>query len=250
MAHYYTGYILGILAQGFWIWMLIDCIMNDPDRFIWIWVILFLNFPGALIYFFARKPISMKGMTPSFISGLMRSRETAEAENAVRNVENPYNLAKLGDIYFDTGRISKAAGAYDRALKIDPGEIRALWGSARVNMINKETSSAKVKLEKLLKKDPGYSYGDPSLAYGRILFNERDKGALAFFEHHITKWGQPEAQYMLGVLLVENNEAEKAVLLQRQQEMDKQNESGPRRNENYVGAAPCGGPNQLLTVLY
>lgn len=210
MAHYYTGYILGILAQGFWIWMLIDCIMNDPDRFIWIWVILFLNFPGALIYFFARKPISIKGMTPSFIYGFMRSRETAEAENAVRNVENPYNLAKLGDIYFDTGRISKAAGAYDRALKIDPAEIRALWGSARVDMINKEPLSAKAKLEKLLKKDPAYSYGDPSLAYGRILFNERDKGALEYFEGHIKKWGQPEAQYMLGVLLIENNEAEKA----------------------------------------
>lgn len=210
MAHYYTGYILGILAQGFWIWMLIDCIMNDPDRLIWIWVILFLNFPGALIYFIARKPVNLKGATPGFISGLIRSRETAEAEAAVRNVENPYNLAKLGDIYLDTRRINKASDAYERALKIDGGEVRALWGSARVDIINKQTAAAKVKLEKLLKKEPTYSYGDPSLAYGRILFEEHDKTALAFFQDHITRWGQPEALYMLGVLLVENKEPEKA----------------------------------------
>jgi hypothetical protein len=210
MAHYYTGYILGILAQGFWIWMLIDCILNDPDKFVWLWVILLLNFPGALIYFIARKPVSMKGMMPPFISGFMRSREIAESEAAVRNVENPYNLAKLGDIYFDTGRVDKAAGVYYRALKIDPEEIRALWGAARVEIINKEPAAAKEKLEKLLKKEPGYSYGDPSLAYGRILFNERNKGALKFLEQHITKWGQPEALYMLGVLLIENNQPEEA----------------------------------------
>lgn len=51
---------LGVLGTVFWIWMLIDCAMNEPsdgnDKLVWILVILFAHFLGALIYFFVRRP--------------------------------------------------------------------------------------------------------------------------------------------------------------------------------------------------
>ena len=43
-----------------WIWMLIDCAVNEPsegsDKIVWILVILFTHGLGGLIYLLARRP--------------------------------------------------------------------------------------------------------------------------------------------------------------------------------------------------
>jgi len=48
--------VLSILATVFWIWMLIDCLQNgrlqSTEKIVWVLVILFLHFIGALIYYF------------------------------------------------------------------------------------------------------------------------------------------------------------------------------------------------------
>ena len=45
---------------AFWIWMLIDCLKNEPDggntKVIWVLVIVLAHFIGALIYYFVRRP--------------------------------------------------------------------------------------------------------------------------------------------------------------------------------------------------
>ncbi len=47
----------GLFLMAFWIWMLIDCIRNgrisENEKIIWVLVIVFTHFLGALIYFFA-----------------------------------------------------------------------------------------------------------------------------------------------------------------------------------------------------
>ena len=52
--------IIGFVFFAFWIWMLIDCISNEPsignDKVIWVLVILILHGIGALLYFFIRRP--------------------------------------------------------------------------------------------------------------------------------------------------------------------------------------------------
>ncbi len=54
------GGIMGIAGQVFWVWMLVDCVSNEPsegnDKLIWALVIIFLNFLGAAIYYFVRRP--------------------------------------------------------------------------------------------------------------------------------------------------------------------------------------------------
>ena len=61
------GLILGALATIFWIWMLIDCATNasidGTQKIIWILVILFLHFLGALIYFFVGRSGARTGGT-------------------------------------------------------------------------------------------------------------------------------------------------------------------------------------------
>ena len=51
---------LALACAGFWVWMLVDCAVNEPsegnDKIVWILVILFASFLGAIIYFLARRP--------------------------------------------------------------------------------------------------------------------------------------------------------------------------------------------------
>ena len=51
---------LAIAGTLFWLWMLIDCAMNEPsqgnDKLIWVIIIVFAQLIGALIYFFIRRP--------------------------------------------------------------------------------------------------------------------------------------------------------------------------------------------------
>ncbi len=51
---------LGVLAFIFWIWMLIHAITNHglsgTEKVVWVLVVIFLHFLGALIYFFVGRP--------------------------------------------------------------------------------------------------------------------------------------------------------------------------------------------------
>jgi hypothetical protein len=53
---------LGVVLSGFlfWLWMLVDCATREPDegntKIVWIIIIVFANFVGALVYFFVQRP--------------------------------------------------------------------------------------------------------------------------------------------------------------------------------------------------
>jgi hypothetical protein len=53
------GGLIGLLLSIFWLWMLIDAITNrsiqGTEKIVWVLVILFTHFLGALIYFFVAR---------------------------------------------------------------------------------------------------------------------------------------------------------------------------------------------------
>ncbi|MCP5525518.1 MAG: PLDc_N domain-containing protein [Verrucomicrobiales bacterium] len=53
-------FLLGIVGFIFWLWMLVDCVTNEPsegnDKLIWVLIIVFTNLVGALVYFFIQRP--------------------------------------------------------------------------------------------------------------------------------------------------------------------------------------------------
>ncbi len=54
---------VGIIAFLFWLAMLVASALNETDnneRLLWVLIIIFTNFVGALIYFLARRPIRLK----------------------------------------------------------------------------------------------------------------------------------------------------------------------------------------------
>lgn len=54
--------IVAVAIAGFvlWVWALVDCIQNEPptgqERLIWVLVIIFLQWLGALLYLLVRRP--------------------------------------------------------------------------------------------------------------------------------------------------------------------------------------------------
>lgn len=55
--------VFSILCFVFWVWMLIDCLKNEPstgnDKIIWALVMLFTGI-GSLLYYFIRRPERIK----------------------------------------------------------------------------------------------------------------------------------------------------------------------------------------------
>jgi hypothetical protein len=55
---------ISILGTVFWIWMLVDCVMNkkisDMQKALWVLLIVFTHFIGALIYFFVGRSMQSK----------------------------------------------------------------------------------------------------------------------------------------------------------------------------------------------
>jgi cytochrome c oxidase assembly factor CtaG len=53
------GLAFVVLSSIFWIWMIVDCATNprlkDTDKIIWILVVIFLHFPGAVVYYLVAK---------------------------------------------------------------------------------------------------------------------------------------------------------------------------------------------------
>jgi hypothetical protein len=51
---------IALASFAFWIWMLVDCATKEPsagnDKVIWILVIIFTHWIGALIYYLVRRP--------------------------------------------------------------------------------------------------------------------------------------------------------------------------------------------------
>lgn len=52
--------LIGLGFLAFWIWMLVDCATKEPsqgnENIVWILIIVFTSWIGALIYFFVRRP--------------------------------------------------------------------------------------------------------------------------------------------------------------------------------------------------
>lgn len=53
-------FVVGVLGTIFWIWMLVDCALNEPgsgnDKIVWVIIIAATHFIGAAIYFLLRRP--------------------------------------------------------------------------------------------------------------------------------------------------------------------------------------------------
>jgi len=206
--HGWHGWMLGLAVFGitaifalyyaFWLWMLIDCIVREPDRFFWIWLLVVASFPGAIVYAIVRFFPQRDFTAPTWLRGWTRGRELARLETASEQIGNAHQFIQWGDALRDIGRWDQADAAYRRAIEKDAKSQPALWGAAQVAVKRKRPDDVLTFCRRILDADPQYKFGDVSLAYGRALIDKQDfAAARAHLEQHVRRWRHPEAVYLL-----------------------------------------------------
>jgi hypothetical protein len=199
--------MFGLAGTAFWLWMVVDCARNDPDRGTWIWILLFFNVPGAMVYFAVRKAPTLRVGMPAALGGFTRRREIWQAEAAAKNIGKAHQYVTLGDLYRQTGKRTQAREAYGRALDLEPENEEALWGASLVEASAGDHPKATAILARLLQMKPDYSYGEASLAYARETAAQGPSGNLeAHLRRHLDRWHHPEARILLARALAERGE--------------------------------------------
>jgi hypothetical protein len=201
------GSAISLFVTAFWIWMLVDCIRREPDRYFWFWVILVIFPLGATVYFFMRWVPHNELQPPKFLRNWTRGGERRRMETAAAQIGNAHQFVGLGDFRRDMGQFGAAGEAYARALEKEPRNMQALWGAALVDMRLRDFASAKESLETALKIDPQYKFGDVSVAYGRALYElgAREE-AERHLQGHVKRWRHPEALFVLATILNERGD--------------------------------------------
>ncbi|MBE9061797.1 tetratricopeptide repeat protein [cf. Phormidesmis sp. LEGE 11477] len=195
--------LLWLLGSAFWLWMLYECIRSGRQGQQWIWLLIFLNVIGAVMYFVTQwlpahpEFVSKVGGSFGFVSRQDRDR-LWQAEADAKNIGKPTQFITLGNLLFDQKQTEKALEAYQQALEQAPKNAKALWGAAQAAGELKDYSAAKDYLARLLAVDPEFSYGEASLAYGMTLYQMQDTdAALTHLQTHVKSWSSPEAYLML-----------------------------------------------------
>lgn len=201
-----------LLFGGLWVWMLIHCARNDPDRNMWLWILFIGNVPAAVIYFLVRwLPGARLSAGSTLLSRWSKSRQIPRLEVAARNIGNAHQFVELGEAYRETGKTERAADCFKKALQKDPANMPALWGAAQVEMQRQNFAAARPHLEQILAKDGSYKFGDVSLAYCRTLLTLNDHdAAYERLEQHLKRWTHPEAYVLIATLLIDRGETESA----------------------------------------
>ncbi len=207
----WLGSLLGLLYTAFMLWMLFECIQRDPDRYFWFWIILIIQGIGPFVYFFARYLPNRSYHQPVVLNFLSNRKEVQRLEMATIQIGNAYHHVQYGEKLMSLKRWPQAKESFEAALRKDPFSIQAMWGMACSQMALKNYQEAQPLLESILEKDPGYKFGDVSMAYGKTLqeLGEVQK-ARDHFSEHLKRWRQPEACYRLAQLLFEDNQTPQA----------------------------------------
>jgi tetratricopeptide (TPR) repeat protein len=192
---------IGLIGTALWIWMLYDCLKQGyADRHTWLWVLIFLNVLGAILYFFiCWWPRNSRNLPVPQFARRWRSQDAIwQAEAEVKNIGKAHQYAKLGGLLFDVGKLDQALSAYEEALNREPNHIEALWGAAQSEICRGNWETAKSHLELLIKLKPDHAYGDGSLAYGQVLYEMGDlDAAIAYLQQHLRSWSHPQGYLTL-----------------------------------------------------
>lgn len=200
--------LLNFAALAFVIWMGIYCYRNDPERYIWLWLIIIFRPLGAIVYFFVRWLPGAKVKAPGFMHKVTRKRSINRLQIAAQQIGNPHQFIELGDALRETGQWDRSLDAYLKALNKDPKNPQALWGAACGQYHKEQFEAAHENLTQLLEIDPAYKFGDVSLLQGKTLHAlGRLDEARDHLEGHIKRWRHPEAIYLLANLYADNGQS-------------------------------------------
>ena len=154
---------MGILSHLFYPWGLllqaaaiVHFIRRRPDTY-WIWIILFLGPPGALIYLCVEALPDLGLLRQSFKT-FPRRKRIAQLDLEIRDNHSPGNYEELGDLYMDEGKLEWARAAYNKALAARSTTVDCFYRRGVCALLLGDAAAALPDLEMAVEKDPGHDF--------------------------------------------------------------------------------------------
>jgi hypothetical protein len=189
---------IAFVTTGFWMLMIFDCVRSEPKGSSWLWLVIIMNFPGAIVYFVARKLPSLDLPIPSFFKQWMMKDTLWNAEAGVKNIGKSHQYVTLGNVLAEMGKLDRALECYQEALIKEKNNSHALWGCAAIEIQQKQFHLAMEHLNTLLINEPDYKRGSASLQYGKVLYELAQwSPAKSHLEGDIKHWGHAESFLLL-----------------------------------------------------
>lgn len=154
---------MGLLSHLFYPWGLllqiaaiVHFIRRRPDNW-WLWVILFLGPPGALIYLCA-EAIPDMGLLRGAFQVFPRRQRIARLETAIRDNPSAANFEELADLYMDDRKLAQAREAYNRAIGARSDTLDAFYRRGVCALLLGDAAAALPDLERTVAKEPEYDF--------------------------------------------------------------------------------------------
>ena len=197
---------LGIVGL-FNLWMIIDAVRRRE----WSWVLYMIVMPGlaaAWYFFYMFRGPTMQGFE---LPGAQDRRRIKELEAQIHHLDNASHHSKLGDVYFQRGKLDKAEACYRAAMQRDGQDIdtRAHFGQCLLRL--KRPAEAKPLLEGVLRENPKHDYNHTAMAYAETLTALGETNdALKTWQFVVANNSYPRAKVQLAELYLAKNQPDLA----------------------------------------
>ena len=146
-------YPWGIILQGL---AIVHFIRRRPDTY-WMYIILFLGPPGALIYLLA-EAVPDLGLARQGFKMFPRRKRIGQLEMAIRDNPSVGNFEELGDLYMEDGKLVQARAAFDRAIAGRAGTLDPFYRRGVCALLLGDAAAAVPDLEGVTAKEFGYDF--------------------------------------------------------------------------------------------
>ena len=167
----YLFYPWGLLLQGV---AIVHFIRRRPDTY-WIFIILFLGPPGAIVYLLVEAAPDL-GLLRQSVKVFPRRRRIRELRAAILDNPSAGNYEELADLYMEDGDYAAARACYDKAISSRTDSPDPFYRRGVCEIQLADFPAAVQDLERVVQKDRGYDF-------------HRAVGLLA---HAYANTGQPE----------------------------------------------------------
>lgn len=179
----YLFYPWGLLLQGA---AIVHFIRRRPDTY-WLFVILFLGPPGALIYL-AVEALPDLGQLGQSFKVFPRRKRIRELEMAIRDNPSAGNYEELGDLYMDDGKIAAARAAFDRAIAARADTLDPFYRRGVCALQLGDAAAALTDLERVVSKESDYDFQRAAglLAHAYAETGQKEKADALFRQVTVT----------------------------------------------------------------
>jgi hypothetical protein len=196
----------GVIFQGL---ALVHFIRRRPDN-TWLWAIIFLGPPGAIIYLIVEALPDVSLLRQSFDSYGRRKR-IGLLEALVRENPAPGNYEELAELYLDERKFKQARENYDRVLARPGDHLDARYRRAIAALHLDDAAAAREDLEQVIAREPKYDSHRAMALLAHACAQTGDAEQANALFARVTEWSTlPETYFHYASFLATQGRADEA----------------------------------------